>query len=56
MKLIRFGLPGEEKPGVIINENYFDVSSYIKDYDEQFFADDGLNFLKEIIAMLNFNR
>lgn len=50
MKLFRFGMPGEEKPGVIINENHCDVSSYIKDYDEQFFADDGLNFLKEIIT------
>jgi 2-keto-4-pentenoate hydratase/2-oxohepta-3-ene-1,7-dioic acid hydratase in catechol pathway len=50
MKLIRFGMPGEEKPGVIINDSYCDVSSYIKDYDEQFFADDGLNFLKEIIT------
>lgn len=48
MKLIRFGMPGEEKPGVIINENYFDVSSFIKDYDEQFFEDDGLNYLNEI--------
>jgi 2,4-diketo-3-deoxy-L-fuconate hydrolase len=50
MKLIRFGMPGEEKPGVIIDDNYCDVSSYIKDYDEQFFSDDGLNFLKEIIT------
>lgn len=50
MKLIRFGMPGEEKPGVIINENYFDVSSYVKDYDEQFFADDGLQYLKEITS------
>lgn len=50
MKLIRFGIPGEEKPGVIINDNYCDVSSYIKDYDEQFFDDDGLIFLKEIIT------
>lgn len=50
MKLIRFGMPGEEKPGVIINENYYDVSSYIKDYDEQFFSDDGLNYLREIIT------
>jgi len=48
MKLIRFGKPGEEKPGVIINENYFDVSAFIKDYDEHFFADDGLHFLSEI--------
>ena len=50
MKLIRFGEPGNEKPGVILNESYFDVSSYINDYNEAFFAEDGLNFLKEIIT------
>ena len=50
MKLIRFGEPNNEKPGVIINENYFDVSSYVNDYDETFFADEGLSYLKEIIA------
>ena len=49
MKLIRYGKAGEEKPGVIINENYFDVSTYVNDYDETFFADDGLSYLKEII-------
>ncbi|HYM93636.1 MAG TPA: fumarylacetoacetate hydrolase family protein [Chitinophagaceae bacterium] len=48
MKLIRFGEPGKEKPGVIIHENYFDVSSYIKEYNEDFFEEDGLNYLKEI--------
>ena len=50
MKLIRYGEAGKEKPGVIINDNYFDVSSYLNDFDEAFFADDGLNFLKEIIT------
>lgn len=50
MKLIRYGNPGEEKPGVIIDENYYDVSAFIKDFDEQFFADEGLNYLKEITA------
>lgn len=49
MKLIRYGKAAEEKPGVIINENYFDVSTYVNDYDETFFADDGLSYLKEII-------
>ncbi len=49
MKLIRYGNAGEEKPGVIIDENYFDVSTYVNDYDEIFFADDGLSYLKEIV-------
>lgn len=50
MKLIRFGMPGEEKPGIIKNDRYYDVSSFIKDYNEQFFTDDGLTFLNEIAS------
>ena len=49
MKLIRFGEAGKEKPGVIINDAWFDVSEYIHDYDEQFFESDGLALLKTII-------
>jgi len=49
MKLIRFGEAGKEKPGVIINDNRFDVSAYIEDYDEHFFENDGLSSLKKII-------
>lgn len=50
MKLIRFGETGKEKPGVIIDDIWFDVSEYIKDYDEDFFANDGLSLLKTIIS------
>ncbi len=42
MKLIRFGEKGKEKPGVEINGERFDLSSVVKDYDEHFFANDGL--------------
>jgi len=49
MKLIRFGEPGNEKPGVIINDNWFDVSEYIDEYDEEFFENDGLSLLKKIL-------
>src|SRR5678815_4441672 len=49
MKLIRFGEAGKEKPGVIINDAWFDVSEYIHDYDEKFFESDGLALLKTII-------
>ncbi|GGE49607.1 2-keto-4-pentenoate hydratase/2-oxohepta-3-ene-1,7-dioic acid hydratase in catechol pathway [Pedobacter psychrotolerans] len=49
MKLIRFGEPGAEKPGVIINENYFDVSALVSDYNEDFFGGDGLEKLKKDI-------
>lgn len=48
MKLIRFGNPGAEKPGVIIDGKYFDVSEFISDYDEKFFADNGLGLLNRI--------
>jgi 2,4-diketo-3-deoxy-L-fuconate hydrolase len=47
MKLIRFGEAGKEKPGVIINEQYFDVSPYVADYNEDFFAGDGINKLRK---------
>jgi 2-keto-4-pentenoate hydratase/2-oxohepta-3-ene-1,7-dioic acid hydratase in catechol pathway len=50
MKLIRFGKPGEEKPGVIINEKRFDVSSLVTDYDERFFAGNGLSILSEQVS------
>jgi 2-keto-4-pentenoate hydratase/2-oxohepta-3-ene-1,7-dioic acid hydratase in catechol pathway len=50
MKLIRFGEPGKEKPGICINNEYFDVSGFIKDYDEAFFANGGLPHLAWMTA------
>ncbi|MBY0480438.1 MAG: fumarylacetoacetate hydrolase family protein [Chitinophagaceae bacterium] len=49
MKLIRFGKIGEEKPGVLIQGKYYDVSEFVNDYDEQFFANNGLLHLSEIV-------
>lgn len=49
MRLIRFGESGKEKSGVELDGKWFDVSSIIKDYDESFFAEDGLSQLKELI-------
>jgi len=49
MKLIRIGDAGKEKPGVIINDRWFDVSGHVADYDERFFENDGLSLLKKII-------
>lgn len=46
MKLIRFGAAGQEKPGVIINDTWFDVSQLIDDYNEAFFAGDAIEKLK----------
>lgn len=49
MKLIRYGEFNREKPGVIINKEYYDVSSLVKDFDEQFFAGNGLVSLETVI-------
>ena len=38
MKLIRFGQEGHEKPGIIINDIWYDVSGIVADYNEAFFA------------------
>lgn len=46
MKLIRFGEVGIEKPGILIGEKRFDVSSIITDYNEGFFEENGLEKLK----------
>jgi len=45
MKLIRFGEAGKERPGVCINDEYYDVSGFIQDFDERFFANGGLPHL-----------
>jgi len=50
MKLIRFGEAGKEKPGIIQDEKWFDVSQFVKDYDEDFFANDGINELQRIVS------
>lgn len=49
MKLIRFGEPGNEKPGVIINDTFYNVSAFGEDYNESFFERDGLTRLKEFL-------
>ncbi len=51
MKLFRFGDQGKEKPGLLINGLYYDVSQWIRDYDEFFFANEGLNSLNELVAL-----
>ena len=49
MKLIRFGEINKEKPGIIVNDEYYDTSSFGEDYNEQFFETDGLNRLQKFI-------
>jgi 2-keto-4-pentenoate hydratase/2-oxohepta-3-ene-1,7-dioic acid hydratase in catechol pathway len=53
MKLIRFGEPGKEKPGILIGEKRVDVSSVVADYNEAFFENDGLGKLAAAIAGSN---
>jgi len=43
MKLIRFGAPGEEKPGLQLPDgSWIDASGFGEDWNEDFFAKDGL--------------
>jgi 2-keto-4-pentenoate hydratase/2-oxohepta-3-ene-1,7-dioic acid hydratase in catechol pathway len=49
MKLFRFGPKGKEKPGVMIQDKKYDVSAFNQDYNEDFFANDGLKKLKDFI-------
>ena len=45
MKLLRFGEAGREKPGVLLNEEISDVSTFGEDFGEKFFESDGINRL-----------
>lgn len=42
MKLFRHGLAGKESPGVLINGEHRDISSFGHDFDEDFFSSDGI--------------
>src|SRR5258706_4452913 len=50
MKLLRFGESGKEKPGVLLNNEMVDVSSFGEDYDEHFFETDGLTRLNQWLS------
>jgi len=49
MKLIRWGLAGQEKTGVISGDTWLDTSAFGEDYNEQFFETDGLNRLEAFL-------
>ena len=49
MKLIRFGKEGQEKPGIHLDGKNYDLSAFIKDYDESFFEQNGLQKLAGIV-------
>jgi 2,4-didehydro-3-deoxy-L-rhamnonate hydrolase len=50
MKLIRFGDLGKEKPGILIGDKRYDVSSIIKDYNEDFFQSNGMEILRKALS------
>src|SRR5581483_3959283 len=48
MKLIRFGEPGKERPGLLLNDGTrIDASAFGSDYDEEFLASGGIDRLRE---------
>jgi 2,4-diketo-3-deoxy-L-fuconate hydrolase len=49
MKLIRFGNPGSEKPGIMHNDKRLDVSAHFSDWDRDFFNSGGLAKLKVLL-------
>ena len=51
MKLIRYGELNKEKPGVAIDDVYYDVSAIGEDFNEVFFESDGLTRLKNFLVM-----
>ncbi|MGB4399631.1 MAG: fumarylacetoacetate hydrolase family protein [Daejeonella sp.] len=55
MKLIRWGNPGEERTGVIIDNVKYDTSSFGEDYNEEFFESGGLKRLKEFLKATDGN-
>lgn len=51
MKLIRFGTPGAERPGVQLDDGtWVDASAVTQTYDEAFFAANGLDQLQRWLA------
>lgn len=51
MRLIRCGAAGQETPGVMLEDgSRLDVSGFGADYDEAFFANNGLGELRKWLA------
>ncbi len=47
MYLFRFGQPHHEKPGILLHEKMYDVSSFGEDYGEAFLETGGLQRLAQ---------
>ena len=50
MKLIRHGELNKEKPGIILDSTFYDVSAFGEDFNEQFFESGGLARLGTWVA------
>ena len=50
MKLFRFGEIGQEKPGIIMDGKWLNVSPFMQDYNESFFENGGLEKLEELLV------
>jgi 2-keto-4-pentenoate hydratase/2-oxohepta-3-ene-1,7-dioic acid hydratase in catechol pathway len=50
MKLIRHGKLNKEKPGIVVDETYYDASTFGEDYNEHFFETNGLDRLQQYLA------
>jgi 2-keto-4-pentenoate hydratase/2-oxohepta-3-ene-1,7-dioic acid hydratase in catechol pathway len=46
MKLLRFGEPGKEKPGILADNRILDISAFGEDIGESFFETDGITRLQ----------
>jgi 2,4-didehydro-3-deoxy-L-rhamnonate hydrolase len=52
MKLIRYGEKGNEKPGILDSQNKrLDLSLFFKDWDNDFFENNGLEKLRNVLAL-----
>jgi 2-keto-4-pentenoate hydratase/2-oxohepta-3-ene-1,7-dioic acid hydratase in catechol pathway len=49
MKLIRYGAPGYEKPGIIIDDKKYSLPNFEGDFDREFFGGDGLDRLSDYL-------
>lgn len=49
MKLFRYGPPGQEKPGIVRGDQRHDIAAFGEDFNEAFFASDGLRRLAEFV-------
>lgn len=50
MRLVRIGEAGAERPGVVIEGSQFgDASSYFGNFDQEFFADQGIERLRRLL-------